>query len=280
MSAIAEREQVAVMIRDLEDRIRGYGDRALVAFSGGVDSSVVLALAARALGPDRVEAVTAISPSYPAGEIRVAAETASDLGVAHRSVWTHEVEREAYARNDELRCYHCKAELYGVLGRLVRTAIPDTVVLAGANADDLDEFRPGIWAGERAGIRNPLLEASVGKGTVRSIARTLGLRVSDKPALACLSSRVELGIRISPELLARVDEAEAIVRALGFEVVRVRHRGASATVEVPAGEVDRLLAHPGRDAALRALAALGWDEVAVDPNGYRPGGATPPPSGT
>jgi pyridinium-3,5-biscarboxylic acid mononucleotide sulfurtransferase len=275
MSAVAERVRVAAMIHDLEDRIRGYSGRALVAFSGGVDSSVVLAIAARALGPDRVEAVTAISPSYPAGEMQVAAETASDLGVAHRSVWTHEVEREAYASNDELRCYHCKAELYGVLGRLVRTAIPDTAVLAGANADDLDEFRPGIWAGERAGIRNPLLEASVGKQTVRSIARTLGLRVSDKPALACLSSRVELGIRISPGLLARIDEAEAIVRALGFEVVRVRHRGASATIEVPAAEVDRLLAHPERDAALRALAGLGWDDVAVDSNGYRPGGAVP-----
>ena len=224
MSAVAERTPAAV-IRDLEDRIGGYGDRALVAFSGGVDSSVVLALAARSLGQARVEAVTAISPSYPAGELRVAAETASELGVAHRSVRTHEVDREAYARNDELRCYHCKAELYGVLGQIVRTAVPDTAVLAGANADDLDEFRPGIWAGERAGIHNPLLEASVGKETVRSIARTLGLRVADKPALACLSSRVELGIRISPELLARIDEAEAIVRALGFDVVRVRHRG-------------------------------------------------------
>jgi len=176
MSAVAERTQAAV-IRDLEDRIGGYGDRALVAFSGGVDSSVVLALAARSLGQARVEAVTAISPSYPAGELRVAAETASELGVAHRSVRTHEVDREAYARNDELRCYHCKAELYGVLGQIVRTAVPDTAVLAGANADDQDEFRPGIWAGERAGIHNPLLEASVGKETVRSIARTLAAAV-------------------------------------------------------------------------------------------------------
>ena len=279
MSAVAERTQAAV-IRELEDRIGGYGDRALVAFSGGVDSSVVLALAARSLGQARVEAVTAISPSYPAGELRVAAETASELGVAHRSVRTHEVDREAYARNDELRCYHCKAELYGVLGQIARTAVPDTTVLAGANADDQDEFRPGIWAGERAGIHNPLLEASVGKETVRSIARTLGLRVADKPALACLSSRVELGIRISPELLARIDEAEAIVRALRFDVVRVRHRGTSATVEVPADEIDRLLAHPELDAALGALVALGWDGVVVDPNGYRPGGATPPPAGT
>jgi len=114
---------------------------------------------------------------------------------------------------------------------------------------------------------------------VRSIARTLGLRVADKPALACLSSRVELGIRISPELLARIDEAEAIVRALGFDVVRVRHRGASATVEVPAVDVDRLLAHPEHEGMFEALAALGWDEASVDPNGYRPGGATPPPAG-
>jgi uncharacterized protein len=264
---------VRTLIERLEGRIRGYGDQALVAFSGGVDSSVVLALAARAIGPTQVEAVTAISPSYPAGELQVAAETASDLGVAHRSVETHEVDREAYARNDELRCYHCKAELYGVLARIVRIAFPGTAVLAGANADDLSEFRPGIWAGERAGIRNPLLDEAVAKRSVRAIAHELGLRVADKPALACLSSRVELGIRISPELLARIDEAEAIVSALGFDVVRVRHRGEAATIEVPAAEVDRLIAHPERDTAFRAVAALGWDHVRVDPAGYRAGGA-------
>ena len=274
-ASAAERATLGVrtLVERLEDRIRGYGDRALVAFSGGVDSSVVLALAARAIGRTQVEAVTAISPSYPAGELHVAAETASELGVGHRSVETLEVDREAYARNDELRCYHCKAELYGVLGQIVRTAVPGTAVLAGANADDLSEFRPGIWAGERAGIRNPLLDEAVDKQAVRAIARALGVRVADKPALACLSSRVELGIRISPDLLARIDEAEAIVRALGFDVVRVRHRGETATIEVPAAEVGRLLAHPGRDDALRAVAALGWDELVVDPLGYRPGGA-------
>jgi len=266
---------VGRVIEHLEARIRGYGERALVAFSGGVDSSVVLALAARSLGPGEVEAVTAISPSYPSGELRVAAETASELGVAHRSVETHEVEREAYARNDEMRCYHCKAELYAVLGQIARSAIPDTAVLAGTNADDLDEFRPGIWAGERAGIRNPLLECAVGKGAVREIARTLGLRVTDKPALACLSSRVELGIRVTPGLLARIDRAEGLVRALGFDVVRVRHRGGIATIEVPAAEVERLISHRGFRAAVGAIAALGWDHVRVDPAGYRAGGALP-----
>jgi len=273
----AEREtpSVRTLIERLEGRIRGYGERAVVAFSGGVDSSVVLALAARAMGPTRVEAVTAISPSYPAGELRVAAETASDLGVTHRSVATHEVDREAYARNDELRCYHCKAELYGVLGRIIRNAVAGTAVLAGANADDLSEFRPGIWAGERAGIRNPLLDEAVGKPTVRAIARELGLRVSDKPALACLSSRVELGIRISPELLARIDRAESLVGALGFDVVRVRHRGEAATIEVPSDEVERLLEHRALGGVLGAIAALGWDHVRVDPAGYRPGGALP-----
>jgi len=278
MSAPADERatpSVRTLIERLEGRIRGYGDRALVAFSGGVDSSVVLALAARAMGPTRVEAVTATSPSSPAGELRVAAETASDLGVPHRSVETHEVDREAYARNDELRCYHCKAELYGVLGRIVRNAVAGTAVLAGANADDLSEFRPGIWAGERAGIRNPLLDEAVGKPTVRAIAHGLGLRVSDKPALACLSSRVELGIRISPKLLARIDRAESLVRALGFDVVRVRHRGEAATIEVPSDEVERLLEHPERDAAVCAIAALGWGDVRVDPVGYRPGGALP-----
>jgi uncharacterized protein len=273
--AVRVTADVGRVIEDLEVRIRGYGGRALVAFSGGVDSSVVLALAARSLGPGEVEAVTAVSPSYPSGELRVAVETASELGVAHRSVETHEVEREAYARNDEMRCYHCKAELYAVLGQIARSATPNTAVLAGANADDLDEFRPGIWAGERAGIRNPLLDEAVGKATVRETARVLGLRVSDKPALACLSSRVEVGIRVTPELLARIDRAEALVRALGFDVVRVRHRGLVATIEVPPAEVDRILEHRALGDVLGAIAALGWGDVRVDPTGYRPGGALP-----
>jgi uncharacterized protein len=267
--------RIAVAPRDaLERRIRSYGDRALVAFSGGVDSSLVLALAAHALGPDSVTAVTAISPSYPAGELGLAAAVASDLSVAHRTVRTHEVERETYARNDEMRCYHCKAELYATLGRIVSTSAEGDVVLAGANADDLDDFRPGLWAGERAGIRNPLLEERVGKSEVREIARDLGLRVADKPALACLSSRVTTGIRITPELLGRIDAAERTIRALGFDPVRVRHRGEAASVEVERDEIARLTGHPKLAPALEEIRSLGWFQVEVDPNGYRPAGAS------
>ena len=252
----------------IEHRIGSYGRVAVVAFSGGVDSSVVTALAAEALTPRRVTAVTAVSPSYPAGELEGAASVASDIGVEHRVVRTHEVDREAYATNDELRCYHCKAELYATLSTIARDAGDETTVLAGANADDLDDFRPGLWAGERAGIRNPLLEEHVRKPTVREIARALGLRVAEKPALACLSSRVAQGIRITPELLARIDAAERIVRALGFDLVRVRHHGVSAAIEVRPEDGDRLRDHPHLDATLGRIRALGWADVAVDPLGY------------
>lgn len=270
MSAVAP--DVASAVARVEGRIRGYGPRAVVAFSGGVDSSVVLALAARALGTAAVEAVTALSPSYPSGELELAARTAAALGVVHRTVRTQEVEREAYARNDELRCFHCKAELYAVLGRIAREA-GGAVVLAGAIADDLGDLRPGLRAGERAGVRNPLLEEGLGKAEVRGLARELGLEVADKPALACLSSRVRTGLRITPELLARIDRAERLVRGLGFELVRVRHRGELATVEVEPAEVDRLLAHPGLTGVLAEIRSLGWREVRVDPAGYRQGNA-------
>lgn len=252
----------------VERRIRSYGDRAIVAHSGGVDSSLVLALAVRALGPASVTAVTALSPSFPEGELELAERVAADVGAEHRVVRTHEVEREAYARNDEMRCYHCKAELYATL-RAIAARADGVVVLAGAIADDLDDFRPGLWAGERAGVRNPLLEEGVGKDIVRELARGLRLRVADKPALACLSSRVRTGLRITPDLLRRIDAAELEIRALGFDVVRVRHEGDRARIEVTPDEVDRLERHPQLDHALAEIRNLGWLKVEVDPAGYR-----------
>lgn len=249
--------------------------RALVAFSGGVDSAVVLATSGRALGPAAVTAVTAVSPSYPSGELDIAREVASALGVAHRTIETGEVERESYARNDLLRCFHCKTELYTTMARLATTAAPGTVTLAGANADDPDDFRPGLRAAAIHGVRNPLLETGMGKEAVRAMARRLGLAVAEKPPLACLSSRVAYGIRITPDLLARVDRAERAVRRLGFDQVRVRHLGERASIEVPGDEVGRLAGHPGLPELVRRLEDLGWLEVDVDPGGYRTGSLNP-----
>jgi len=261
------------VVERVSERIAGYDPpRAVVAFSGGVDSAVVLALAARTLGRTAVTAVTAVSPSYPAGELDQARQVAQALGVAHRSIETGEVDREAYARNDAERCFHCKTELYGALRRLAAgEADPSAAVLAGANADDLADFRPGLRAARQQGIRNPLLEEGVGKAGVRDAARRLGLSVAEKPALACLSSRVAYGIRITPGLLARLDRAERSVRALGFDVVRVRHLGHRASIEVDPADVPRLVGDPRLPDLIEDLRQAGWSEVAVDPDGYRTG---------
>lgn len=260
------------ILRRLEGRVRSYGaPRAVVAFSGGVDSAVVLATATRALGPDAVTAATAVSPSYPSGELEQAREIASWLGVAFMDLRTREVEGEAYARNDAQRCFHCKTELYSTLELAAGAVGPGVVVLAGANAEDSDDFRPGLRAAAEFGVRNPLLEEGLGKVEVRSVARVLRLRVADKPAMACLSSRVAFGVRITPELLARIDAAEHRVRALGFEPVRVRHHGATATIEVDPEQVERLRRHPAAEGLFRELRAMGWGTVDVDPSGYRPG---------
>src|SRR5207244_9222872 len=190
------------------------------------------------------------------------------LAVAHTVVETREVERESYARNDVMRCYHCKAELYGVLRRIAAEA-RGSVVLAGANADDQRDVRPGLMAAEQQGVRNPLLEEGVGKADVRALAAHLGLNVAGKPALACLSSRVAFGVRITPDLLARIDRAEQAVRSLGFDQVRVRHFGERAAIEVGADHIGRLVRHPGLPSLIDAIRALGWTEVEVDPIGYR-----------
>jgi pyridinium-3,5-biscarboxylic acid mononucleotide sulfurtransferase len=261
------------LVAALEARIARYGSApALVAFSGGVDSSVVVAVAARALGPSRVLAATAVSAAVPEREVREAAATAAAIGVEHRVVETRELGLEAYTRNDESRCFHCKVELYSALRRLHATAARDgRLLLTGTNADDLADVRPGIRAGLLLEARSPLVDEGMGKAAVRTMAHALGLPNAAKPAAACLSSRVAHGIRITPALLGRIEAAEEEMRALGFSDVRVRHFGDVAKVEVPLDEVPLLLEASRRASVVAILRARGWRHLTVDLEGLRSG---------
>lgn len=211
----------------------------VVALSGGVDSSVVAAVAARCLG-ERALAVTAESPSLATGELEGARAVAASVGIAHRIIATEEMAREGYRRNDRFRCYHCKTELYD---RLQALAAGEgwAVLLSGANADDLGDWRPGLRAATEHAVRHPLMEAGLGKGAVRTLARELHVPSADKPASPCLASRLPYGTRVSSDVLAQVDRAEQAVRELGFSVLRVRHIGNVGRVEFSEEELDTAL---------------------------------------
>jgi uncharacterized protein len=249
----------------------------LVAFSGGVDSGVVLAAAVRALGPERVVAATAVSPSLPAAEREAAAEFVASLGVRHEQPRTLELLREGYVANAGDRCAFCKAELLDVLGPLA-DRLGVTAVLTGTNADDVRAgFRPGIRAAADRGARTPLADAGMTKDDVRAAARAWGLPLADKPAAACLASRIRYGVPVSAERLARVEAAEVGLRqaladaGLAVRDLRVRDLGAvegrdTARVEVDAALVGELTARPDLLAAVR-----GFDAVEVDPRGFRSG---------
>ncbi|HEX4654667.1 MAG TPA: ATP-dependent sacrificial sulfur transferase LarE [Mycobacteriales bacterium] len=244
----------------------------LVAFSGGADSAFLLAAAVRALGADRVAAATAESASLPRAELDDAATFAADLGVRHLTPATDEMSSAGYVANAGNRCYFCKAELLDVL-----IALADSLglrhVATGTNADDTKAgFRPGIRAASERGAVTPLLDAGFSKDDVRRASRQWGLVTADKPAAACLSSRIAYGLAVTPQRLARVERAEVALRSAlvteGFDVrdLRVRDLGDAARVEIDADLVDILLARPDLLAAV-----LGFDEVTVDPRGFRSG---------
>jgi pyridinium-3,5-biscarboxylic acid mononucleotide sulfurtransferase len=199
MNRIGQLEVEMNRIGQLESFI-GQLDGAIVAFSGGVDSSLVAALAARALGP-RALAITAVSPALAAGELDGAVGVAHAVGIAHRTITTDELAREEYRRNDRFRCYHCKTELYDSL-QGVAAAEGYAAVLSGANADDVGDWRPGLRAAAEHGVRHPLLELGVGKEEVRAMARKLGVPSAEKPAAPCLASRLPYGTQVTPDALA------------------------------------------------------------------------------
>jgi pyridinium-3,5-biscarboxylic acid mononucleotide sulfurtransferase len=242
---------------------------AVVAFSGGVDSSVVAAGARRALG-ERALAITAVSPSLARGELDGARRVAEVIGIRHETISTRELDREGYRANDRDRCFHCKTELYGRLVEVARTRGSDAV-FSGTNADDLGDWRPGLRAASDFGVRHPLLELGIGKASTRAIARTLGLPSADKPASPCLASRVPYGTSVDAWTLARIDRAERGVRALGFEIVRVRHFGDEGRVEVGADELDRALDEPARSAILAAVRQAGYTTARIDERPFRSG---------
>jgi uncharacterized protein len=244
----------------------------LVAFSGGADSAFLLAAAARTLGPDAVVAATAVSPSLPAAELAAARTFTAELGVRHLTPATHELDREGYRANAADRCYFCKAELTDVLAPLAsERGLAHTVT--GTNADDLVAgFRPGIRAAAERGAATPLADAGLTKAQVREASRRWGLTTWDKPAAACLSSRVAFGVPITRDRLARVEAAEVALRAALLDAgmpardLRIRDLGTLARVEVDAGLVARLADRPDLLAAVD-----GFDQVELDPRGFRSG---------
>lgn len=241
-----------------------------VAFSGGVDSTVLAQAAQLALGENCI-AVTANSPSVAAGEVDEAIALAQRIGIRHRVIETHEFEKPAYLQNAPDRCYHCKSELYDQLLAL-KPELGTSVIVSGANLDDQGDYRPGLAAaGERA-VRSPLAEVQLTKAEIRLLAEHWGLPVSDKPASPCLSSRVAYGEEVTPERLSMIDQAEQFLRAHGLAEVRVRfHRGDHARLEVPGAEIPRLCEEPLRSKLVARLKELGFKYVSLDLEGFRSG---------
>ncbi len=255
-------------------RILGRIGPCLVAFSGGVDSTLLLKVAHDVLGEGAV-AVTAVSPSFAAEERAGAASLALLLGVRQILVETREMDDPLYLRNDGARCYACKRELFAALRRITGEAAGRAMVY-GAIVDDLGEDRPGMRAAAEAGARAPLVEAGFDKAAVRALSKDLGLPTWDKPAMACLASRIPRFTAVTAVALAQVERAEASLRALGYRQVRVRHLGGAARVELDAEGLRRSASPPDRIRLVDAVRAAGFREVTVDPRGYRPGGADAP----
>ncbi|MGD0594775.1 MAG: ATP-dependent sacrificial sulfur transferase LarE [Acidimicrobiales bacterium] len=247
----------------------GLGElgRVVVGFSGGADSALLAYVARQVLGREGAVAVTAVSASLAPEELADCEALAGEWDLDWRPVPTNELAVEAYARNATDRCYYCKTELMSALDPIVSST--GAVAILGVNVDDLSDHRPGQRAAKERGARFPLLEAGLTKADVRALSRDLGLRTADKPAAACLASRVPYGTRVTVGVLSQVALAESGLRALGFSAVRVRHYGELARVELPLGDLRRALQE--REAVVAAVRAGGYRYVTIDLEGLRSG---------
>jgi len=244
--------------------------RVIVAFSGGVDSTLVLKIALDVLGAENVIAATGVSPSLPQRELQSVKDLAAALAAPLELVETAEMESANYTSNPGNRCYHCKTELYSKLTALAEEA-GFNFILNGLNLDDTGDYRPGISAAKEWNIRSPLLEAGLTKADVRALAQRLNLPNWEKPALACLSSRIPYGTPVTIKSLWQIEKAEDFLRDQGFTNLRVRHHSNLARIEVDAGDLSRLLQEPLRTNLINHFKTLGYTYITLDLQGFRSG---------
>ena len=262
-------DQTEVDASRLIDSLSMYGE-IVVAFSGGVDSSIVAAAAARA-DVDVAIAVTADSPSVPSWQLDCARRIAGEIGIKHRIIHTQEVTRPEYIRNDARRCYHCKETLYATIKSIV-DQFSSATILSGTNADDLGDHRPGIEAGGKAGVKTPLADLGISKKRVRAIAEFFGLSNHDLPASPCLASRVAYGVEVTPERLNRIERAESWLREKGFTDLRVRlHQGELARIELTEEGYAQATVPNFSHAINAAFRQFGFRFVTIDLGGLQSG---------
>jgi len=267
-TAATTTEALAARAGRLHDILRGC-QSVLVAFSGGVDSAYLAIAARQALGA-RALAVTADSPSYPDSHRQLALSIARDFALAHEVIHTAELDRPEYRANPANRCYFCKDELYARLQAVARER-GLAVVVDGNNADDRGDYRPGRQAAREHGVRSPLDEADLTKDDIRALARAAGLHSWNEPASACLSSRIPYGLEVTDAALRQIEQAEQVLRGLGFRIFRVRHHDTVARLEIAKAEMPRALDPDVNARLVAALKALGYQYVSLDLQGYRLG---------